>query len=65
MTPLETELLEFVKSVLYVSEHGPFDPSPLDENSPLMDEARRLLDEAASHMPPFTLSNRGRRAVGD
>jgi hypothetical protein len=40
------ELLDVVRAILHVSEHGPYDPSPLDENSPLIDAARAAIAKA-------------------
>lgn len=36
-------MYDLITALVHVSEHGPFDPSPLDEHSPLMDEARTIL----------------------
>lgn len=40
------ELLDVVRLLVHVQAHGPHDPSPLDENSPLMDAARDALAKA-------------------
>ncbi len=36
------EMYALVESLIYIAENGPLDPSPLDENSPLMDAAREI-----------------------
>lgn len=40
------QLLEVVAALVHAAEYGPRDPSPLDENSPLMDAARAALTAA-------------------
>ena len=38
-------MFALIESLIHVAQSGPFDPSPLDENSPLMDAAREIVSK--------------------
>jgi len=42
MIAVAPDMYALIESLIHIAENGPFDPSPLDENSPLMDAAREI-----------------------